>query len=147
MRPDDGDGSDRLEEFQAELARLRVRGGSATTEQRLLLGGIVLMPLGLVLVLIGYLGASGTTQLTSQVPYLISGGLLGLGCTIVGAALFLRYSLGRYLRFWLLRLIFEEHTTADRQVDALERLGEQIVGSRATNRVSASADRPKENRP
>jgi hypothetical protein len=147
MSPDDHDGPDRLDEFQAELARLRVRGGSPTNEQRLLVGGMVLMPLGQVLVLVGYLGASGTTELSSQVPYLISGGLLGLGCTIVGAALFLRYSLGRYLRFWLLRLVFEEHTAADRQVDALERLGEQIVQSRSTNRASASADRPKETQP
>jgi hypothetical protein len=146
-----GDAPDRLEEFQAELTRLRVRSGSPSTEQRLHLAGVVLMPLGLVLVLIGYVGASGTTQLSSQVPYLISGGLLGLGCTVVGAALFLRYSLGRYLRFWLLRLIFEEHTTADRQVEALERLGDQIVQGRATSpsttRAAASADRPKETQP
>ena len=142
-----GNEPDRLEEFQAELARLRARGRSTTNEQRLLLAGTILMPLGLVLVLIGYLGASGTTELSSQVPYLISGGLLGLGCTIVGAALFLRYSLGRYLRFWLLRVIYEEHTTADRQVDALERLGDQLAGRPSTNRASASADRPKETQP
>ena len=121
---------DRLEEFHSELARLRVRTRSRDDEQRLLFAGIVLMPLGLVVVLIGYLGASGTTDFTAQIPYLLSGGVLGLGLTIVGAALFLRYSLGRYLRFWLLRLIFEEHTSADRQVDALERLGQQIAGSR-----------------
>jgi hypothetical protein len=138
------DGPDRLEEFQAELARLRVKRASPATEQRLLLAGIVLMPVGLVLVLVGYLGASGTTQLSSQIPYLISGGLMGLGCTIVGAALFLRYSLGRYLRFWLLRLIFEEHTTADRQVDALERLGDQLARDRSTNRAANPADRAKE---
>ena len=135
---------DRLEEFQAELARLRVKRTSPTTEQRLLLAGIVLMPLGLVLVLVGYLGASGTTEFSSQVPYLLSGGVLGLGVTIVGAALFLRYSLGRYLRFWLLRLIYEEHTTADRQVDALERLGDHIVRGRPSNRAADPADRAKE---
>lgn len=129
------DEPDRLEEFQAELARLRVKRASPSTEQRLLLAGAVLMPLGLVLVLVGYLGASGTTELSSQVPYLISGGLLGLGLTIVGAALFLRYSLGRYLRFWLLRMIYEEHRTADRQVDALERLGEHLAGDVPTNRA------------
>lgn len=137
---------DRLEEFQAELARLRSRGSTTSTEQRLLLAGAVLMPLGLVLVLMGYLGASGTTEFSSQVPYLISGGLLGLGCTIVGAVLFLRYSLGRYLRFWLLRLIYEEHATADRQVAALEQLGNLAAG-RPTNRAAASDDRQKETRP
>ena len=121
---------DRLEEFQSELARLRVKSRSADDEQRLLFAGIILMPVGLVLVLVGYVGASGTTDLSAQVPYLLSGGVFGLGLTVVGAALFLRYSLGRYLRFWLLRLIYEEHTTADRQVDAIERLGQQIAGRR-----------------
>jgi len=123
-----GDTPDRLEEFQAELARLRVKGSSRDDEQRLLFAGIVLMPVGLVLVLVGYIGASGTTDFSAQVPYLLSGGVLGLGLTVVGGVLFLRYSLGRYLRFWLLRLIYEEHLTADRQVDAIERLGEQIAG-------------------
>lgn len=143
---DDGtpDEPDRLEEFQAELARLRVKRASPGTEHRLLLAGAVLMPVGLVLVLVGYLGASGTTELSSQVPYLISGGLLGLGCTVVGAALFLRYSLGRYLRFWLLRLIYEEHLTADRQVDALERLGDQLARDHSTTRAATPADRAKE---
>ena len=149
MTPDDDvqppDAPDRVGEFQAELARLRVRSSSSDTEQRLLLAGIVLMPAGLLLVLIGYLGASGTTDFTAQVPYLLSGGVLGLGLTIVGAALFLRYSLGRYLRFWLLRLIHEEHTTADRQVDALERLGQQLAGSRPpTTGTAPSAGQTKE---
>ena len=127
---------DRLDEFHAELARLRVKRGSRDDEQRLLFAGIVLMPLGLVLVLVGYLGASSTTDFSAQVPYLLSGGVLGLGLTIVGAALVLRYSLGRYLRFWLLRLIFEEHTSADRQVDALDRLGQQIAGGSRTEEES-----------
>ena len=119
---EDTEQHERLAEFQAEVTRLRIRGSAPTTEQRLLLAGLVLMPLGLVLVLVGWFGASGTTNLTDQVPYLLSGGLLGLGLTIVGAALFLRYSLARYLRYWLMRLIYEERTSTDRSVDALARI-------------------------
>lgn len=119
---DDTEQHARLAEFQAEVDRLRIRGSAPTTEQRLLLAGLVLMPFGLVLVLVGWFGASGTTNLTDQVPYLLSGGLLGLGLTIVGAALFLRYSLARYLRYWLMRLIYEERTSTDRSVDALARI-------------------------
>jgi hypothetical protein len=70
--------------------------------------------------------------------------VLGLGVTIVGAALFLRYSLGRYLRFWLLRVVYEEHTTADRQVDALERLGDRLVRGRPPAGPTDPADRAKE---
>jgi hypothetical protein len=121
---------DRVDEFEAELARLRVRASAPTTEHRLLVAGVVAMPIGLVLILIGYIGASGTTELSSQVPYLISGGVLGLGLVIVGAVLFLRYSLARYLRFWLLRLIYEERTASDQQVAAVDRLGELMVRDR-----------------
>jgi hypothetical protein len=120
--------SARLREFQAEVERLRIRGSSPTNEQRLLLAGVVLMPLGALLVLIGWFGASGTTEFSSQVPYLISGGVLGLLLTIVGAALFLRYSLGRYLRYWLMRLIYEERISADRSVEALERIEMALAG-------------------
>ena len=34
--------------------------------------------------------------------------LVGVTVSILGAALFLRYSLARFLRFWLLRLIYEQ---------------------------------------
>jgi hypothetical protein len=127
---------DRVDEFEAELARLRIRASSPTTEQRLLVAGLAAMPIGVLLIVVGYIGASGTTDFSSQVPYLISGGVLGLGLIIVGAVLFLRYSLARYLRFWLLRLIYEERTRSEQQVAALDRLGELMV-----------RDRQKENQP
>jgi hypothetical protein len=138
--------ADRLDEFQAELTRLRLKRPSRDDEQRLILAGVALMGVGLVVVVLGYLGASGTNDFSSQVPYLLSGGVLGLGLTVVGAALFLRYSLGRYLRFWLLRLIYEEHATADRQVEALERVVQQLAGppTPTSNSSGATAGRPKE---
>jgi len=123
-------GGDRIDEFEAELARLRVRSSSPTTEQRLLVGGLAAMPIGLLLIVIGYIGASGTTELSSQIPYLISGGLLGLGLIVVGAVLFLRYSLARFMRFWLLRLIYEERTRSTAQIAASDRLADLIVRDR-----------------
>jgi hypothetical protein len=120
---------DRIDEFEAELARLRIRSTSPTTEERLLVVGLAAMPIGVLLIVIGYIGASGTSEFSSQIPYLISGGLLGLGLIVIGAVLFLRYSFARFMRFWLLRLIYEERTSRDR-------LGDLIV-----------RDRPKENQP
>jgi branched-chain amino acid transport system ATP-binding protein len=72
-----------------------------------------------------------------QFPYLISGGLVGLGLIIAGAALFVRYSMTRYLRFWLLRMIYEERMQTDRNVEALERI-EALL--RTATRPRASAD-------
>ncbi len=123
------DASGRLAEFQSEVERLHIKGSSPTTEQRFLTAGIVMMPLGIALVLIGWFGASGTTDFTAQVPYLISGGVLGLAVSVVGAALFLRYSLARYFRYWLMRLIYEERSSTDREVDALGRI-EKLLGDR-----------------
>jgi hypothetical protein len=126
---------DRIDEFEEELARLRIRSSSPSTEERLLVAGLVMMPIGLILILIGYLGASGTTEFSDQIPYLISGGLLGLGLIVVGAALFLRYSFARFMRFWLLRLIYEERTRSEAQIAATDRLADRIP------------DRQKENQP
>jgi hypothetical protein len=136
--PADADGPARLDDFEAELRRLKVRSTTPDTEARLLVVGMVLMPLGLVLVLVGWFGASGTTDFSSQVPYLLSGGVLGLGLIVVGAALFLRYSLARYLRFWLLRLVYEERAASDRNVEALTALGDAL----ARNANQTNAARP-----
>jgi hypothetical protein len=46
---------------------------------------------------------------------------MGLALIIAGAALFVRYSLARYLRFWLIRLTYESRANTDRIVEAIER--------------------------
>lgn len=137
----------RLDAFEAELRRLKVKGTSPDAESRLLVAGVVLMPVGIVLVLAGWFGASGTTELSSQVPYLLSGGVLGLGSIVVGAALFLRYSLGRYLRFWLLRLVYEERAASDRNVDALTSLGDVLLRATNHDQTVAPSVREKEIQP
>ncbi len=48
----------------------------------------VLLPLGLLVILLGWYGAAHTPYLFEQVPYLISGGLIGLGLVITGGMLF-----------------------------------------------------------
>jgi hypothetical protein len=47
--------------------------------------------------------------------------LIGVSITVVGAALFLRYSIAQFLRFWLARLSYEQQHQTDRVVDALKR--------------------------
>lgn len=46
----------------------------------------VFLPLGILVILLGWYGAAHTPYLFEQVPYLISGGLLGLGL-VTGAGL------------------------------------------------------------
>jgi hypothetical protein len=48
-----------------------------------LVASLVLLAAGVVFVLLGWYGAAHTNVLPEQIPYLISGGLLGLGLIIV----------------------------------------------------------------
>ena len=49
--------------------------------------GLVLAGLGLLAIGIGWNGAAGQLTLLGQLPYLISGGLLGIALVILGAAM------------------------------------------------------------
>jgi hypothetical protein len=54
----------------------------------LLTSGAVLMPLGLIAIWIGWYGAAHAKYGYDQFPYLISGGLLGVGLLIIGGFLY-----------------------------------------------------------
>ena len=116
------DNADRVEEFTREIAAMGIRTPEAERERWALIGGVAAMVLGLLLIAGGWWGASGTTVVVEAVSYLISGGVLGLGLIVIGAALFVRYSSTRYLRYWLIRMIYEEQANADRVVEAVKAL-------------------------
>ena len=100
-------GAGRLEEFEAEVAQLRIRGGSAERERQFTSLGLVLMAAGAAVALVAGIisgGASDSRDILTYIIYAIFGGILA----IAGAVLWLRYSLTRYLRYWLLRLIYEQ---------------------------------------
>lgn len=111
--------TDRVEEFTREIAAMGIRTPEAERERWALIGGVAAMVLGLLMIVGGWWGASGTTVVVEAVSYLISGGVLGLGLIVIGAALFVRYSSTRYLRYWLIRMIYEEQANADRVVEAV----------------------------
>ena len=56
-----------------------------------------------------------------QRAFMATGSFIGIALIIAGAALFIRYSLARYMRFWLIRMIYESRANTDRVVDAIER--------------------------
>ena len=111
----------RVAQFREEIDSLKLKGGSAEGEQRLLALGVVLMVVGLVLALFGAIqvGLQGDFP-AEQRAYMAQGSFLGIALVIAGGALFVRYSLARYLRFWLIRSSYEERANADRIVAAIE---------------------------
>jgi hypothetical protein len=73
------------------------------------------MVAGLATTVLAYFGSHGTESSLSQRDYLIVA-VIGLTLAVVGAALFLRYSIAQFLRFWLARLIYEQQAQTDRIV-------------------------------
>jgi len=104
---------DRVEQFQQEIADMKLRD-PATSRDRLWLGlGVALMVAGLVLGGIAY-PMSHTTNNPLTQSDAITVALAGIVCAVVGAALFLRFSVASFLRFWLARLIYEQKAQTDR---------------------------------
>ena len=81
----------RQERLAGRVSRLRSRGGSGGLDRWLLLTGGALMPLGFLLVLLGWAGASHTPLLFEQIPYMISGGLLGVALVFAGGFVYFAY--------------------------------------------------------
>ena len=116
------DASVRQERLAGRVSRLRTRGGTGNLDRWLLLGGGALMPLGFLLVVLGWAGASRTPLLFEQIPYMISGGLLGVSLVFAGGFI--------YFAYWLTLLVRESRTAREDLQASLERL-ETLLASGA----------------
>ena len=109
----------RAEQFRAEIAEMKLKTGRTRTENLLQLLGVVLMVAGIVIALGAY-SASLNVRATpgTNVDLLDSNSYLplaiaGLAMSVTGGFVFLRYSLARFLRFWLLRQAYEQRVAID----------------------------------
>lgn len=112
----------RTEEFKKEIGELGLRGGSNQREQLLLFAGALLLVAGLLVAILGAVQAVGTTNTADQLAAIASGGLLGIALVAGGVGVFVRYSQARVMRFWLIRLVYEQQLQTDRVVAAIEQL-------------------------
>jgi hypothetical protein len=80
------------------LAGLKLHANGIDGERVLFLLGAVAVPLGFLSIGIAWVGVSGSGLLFEQMPYLVSGGLGGLGLIIVGAALYFSWWMTRSIR-------------------------------------------------
>lgn len=134
-RPEALDHSLRDERFADGIATLRIGSAGGLFSERLLLvlAGIV-APLGIIVVVLGWWGASQTPYAFEQVPYLISGGLLGLALVFVGSFF--------YFAHWLTQLVKEHRDQSQAILAALERIADQqeeaaaATNGRRTRRAS-----------
>ena len=117
---------DRAEAFTEEVGRLKLSGSSAEGEARAMKLGIAGLVIPVVLAVVGILLVASTSDAADQRAFASQTFWLGIIIVVIGATLFLRYSLGRYLRFWMIRLIHEQRAQTDRVVDAIERTSAPI---------------------
>lgn len=92
---------------------------SITIDKVLAIAAAVLFPTGILVIGLGWWGAAHTPFLFEQVPYLISGGILGLALVVVGGLL--------YFGSWVLRLSAQQRESADRLRETLTALREELA--------------------
>jgi hypothetical protein len=103
-----------------------VARSSAVRDQRyrmmqlvLFTAGAVLMPLGIVAILLGWYGVAHTKYQYNQMPYVVSGGLLGLGLVFLGGFL--------YFGAWLAKMGTEQRESAQRMADTMLVLADLVA--------------------
>jgi hypothetical protein len=116
----------RLTQFQDEVGKLKLKGGGANPERNGANWGIGLGIVGVIIVVLAFLSAKGAgggdvnARLESEIAAMI-----GLLVGLVGVVLWLRNSLTRYLRYWLIRLIYEDREQTERLIAAVEKLADR----------------------
>jgi hypothetical protein len=110
--------SSRLEQFEAEVAKLKVTGGGANPERLGAQWGIGLTVVGFIVGIIAWFSAKDSadvnTILRSQIIAVI-----GIGLALVGIVIWARNSLTRYLRYWIVRLVYEQREQTELLIKAL----------------------------
>lgn len=120
----------RHDRLVARVRGLRTRAGGGDLDRWLLVLGALLMPAGFAVVLLGWAGASGTPLVFEQVPYLISGGLLGLALVVGGGFV--------YFTYWQSVRVREARRQHDEVVGALRRV-EALLSAAGTPGTGGTA--------
>lgn len=110
--------SPRLQEFQSQVDDLRLTGGKANPERMAVRGAVVLFIIAVALGLAAYFGSTSATDARDQNELIILalvGVIVGLG----SVGLFVRASVTRYFRYWLIRLVYEDRANTDRLIEAI----------------------------
>ena len=86
----------------------------------------MLIPVGLVVIVAGWWGAARAPFVVDQIPYLLSGGFVGLALSLTGALLLFGY--------WLTRLVREGRAQAAEQAALLREIRDALVDPRRSAR-------------
>lgn len=111
-------------ELAGRVARLRQGATGGRYDRWMLIAGGLLLPLGVLLVIIGWIGTAHTVLLFEQIPYIVSGGLLGLALVVVGGFV--------YFGYWQTLLVREGRDQHRELVASLGRIEALLAGQPAS---------------
>jgi hypothetical protein len=120
----------RLQRLGAAIDRARPGKSGRNVRKWMETIGMSLIVFGFVCILLGWYGAAHSPYLYQEVPYLISGGLLGVAL-VIGGGVFVRCA-------WGMRQVEEDRRNAlavVRSVDRLERILRSLDENRRLERV------------
>lgn len=121
----------RVHELRSAVGSLRVRASRGGVDRYLFIAACVLVPLGLGLVLLGWYGSAHTPYQFEQLPYVISGGLLGTALAVLGGL--------AYFAHWMTRVVNDQRAQTERIVSALEQLATSNGAAAIASGVAAAA--------
>ncbi len=126
----------RLSALARGVDRLRTRP-KIDMRQGLLFAGAIAMSLGFVAIVLGWYGASHSAYLFQEIPYLISGGLLGVALVAGGGFLF--------FSAWFVRMLEDNRRFAERvarSLDTIDRAMSVSDGADSTSRPAPWSGAP-----
>jgi hypothetical protein len=131
--------NDRIERLQSEASRLDVaRSGSRDGLFQTV--AVVAMVLGVVGAFVAYQASLGSDDPRDIQSFIILA-ITFLGLVIIGAVVFLRYSLAKFLRFWLLRQLYEGQAHVDELVASFNPTSASSSPSNPSASAGLGADR------
>ena len=107
------DNTQRIEQFKADVADLKLRDPATGLDRLLVKLGVVALVTGLGFGVAAWFISHGTRNPLQQRDAIVVA-LLGLTIAVVGGALFVKGAMAQFLRFWMARLCYEQQVQADR---------------------------------
>jgi hypothetical protein len=92
--------------------------------------GSILIPLGVIFILLAWYGAAHAREVQQQIPYMVSGSFIGLGCMVLGGFL--------YWGHWLYRLYDQKELHHEEELGVLR----ELVGTLASTAAEGGAHSP-----
>ena len=110
---------DRIEQFKADIADLKIADPSSSRDRLATRLGIAAMVIGIAVYAytLSY-GADADNPAPQQRDAIVLA-LIGVAVAITGGALYLKGALAGFLRFWLLRDLHERRAQTDRLLEGL----------------------------